>query len=60
MTVHINNEFKGRNLNCVCEPVVADRGPFRDLPRKLPMINTFKLADHKGSYTPIHLRWSGR
>jgi hypothetical protein len=29
----------------VCQPVVAEREPFRDLPRKLPWDRTFKLAE---------------
>jgi hypothetical protein len=35
MTSYLTNKVKESALNCVvlvCQPVVVDRGPFRDLP----------------------------
>jgi len=44
----------------VCQPVVAECGPFRAPHVSYPVIKTFKLSERKESDTPIHPRWSER
>jgi len=52
--LQLTNKIKERTLHCSCvrvSLVVADRGPCRDLPRKLPWEKTFRLAETKREAT---------